>query len=46
MAGKKVKLTASTDCKLRELGARIKRAMEMQGDKKNERGEGGRGRAR
>ena len=26
MAGKKVKLTASMDCKLRELGARIKRA--------------------
>lgn len=26
MAGKRVELTASTDCKLRELGARIKRA--------------------
>lgn len=26
MAGKRVKLTASTDCKLRGLGARIKRA--------------------
>ena len=26
MARKKIKLTASTDCKLRELGARIKRA--------------------